>query len=124
MGLPDINTMSNVPWNRHEWSGSFVSVDGCQTSDITIDDVALLLAYGDTGRNDWDGESAGIAQLVDGRYIAWESNWGPTGSGFCHDAYGGTADILFAETEDAATRAISEQGRELLKWFDGRESNP
>lgn len=59
-------------------------------------------------------ESAGIVELVDGRYVAWESSWGPTGSGFHPDAYGGTADILFAATEEAARGALSEKARELL----------
>lgn len=119
---PNMADMWNVPWRRSDWSGSFVSADGTATSDVTIDDVAILLAYGETSSKDWDGKTAGIAQLVDGRYISWESWWGPTGSGFNNDAYGGDADIIFAETEETATRAISESARELLAWFDGRQS--
>lgn len=113
----EIDSISDTPWTRHEWSGGLVSIDGCDAHDFTRDDVDRVIAYGDTGKG-WDGRSAGIALLKDGRFIAWESTWDATGSGFCCDAYGGDADIGFARTLESATKYISEQGRELLQWTE------
>lgn len=111
----DIDSISDAPWKRYNWSGSFISVDDCPTNDLTRDDVAVVLAYGESER-DWDGYSAGIALLYDGRVIGWESSYGPTGSGFCCDAYGGDADIICSWTIAGAHMRISEQRRELLVW--------
>jgi len=113
--LADLVERWAMPWSRGEWHGEFVSLDGAAIDDFGESDVDAVLAYGDTG-DGWDGESAGIARLRDGRFISWESNWGPTGSGFSADAYGGDADIWFATTAGAALEKISERGRELLKW--------
>jgi hypothetical protein len=112
----DVDSITDTPWHRYDWTGSFVAVDDCPTTDLTRDDVAVVLAYGETDSMDWDGESAGVVLLHDGRVIAWESNWGPTGSGFCCDAYGGEADIICAWTIAGAHMRISERARELLVW--------
>ncbi len=106
---------SQAPWERGEWHGELISLDGCPNHDFTMDDVDVVLGYGDSG-DGWDGEAAGIARLKDGRYVAWESNWGPTGSGFDCDAYGGDADIAFALTPGRALEYLSERSRELIKW--------
>lgn len=105
----------DVPWNRGAWHGSFVSLDGAVTDDFVEADIERVIAFGTTHPNDWDGSSAGIVLLKDGRFCSWESGWGPTGSGFSEDAYGGDADIMFATTADAARNGISERARELLK---------
>lgn len=111
----DLASISEAPWQRHSWHGKLVSLDGCTEHDFAIDDVEAVLGYGDTGKG-WDGEAAGIARLKDGSYIAWESTWGPTGSGFSEDEYGGDADIAFATTPGRALEYLSEQSRELLRW--------
>lgn len=115
-GTPiDPASIDDSPWHRGEWSGEFVSLDGCDVADFEIDDVAVVLGYGDTGA-DWDGRSAGIVRLRDGRFVVWESDWGPTGSGFSCDAYGGDADIAFATTAGAALGYLSERSREFIRW--------
>jgi hypothetical protein len=111
-----IDRISDPPWHRSSWTGQLVSLDGAATDDFTKDDVAAVIAHGSTPTNDWDGSAAAIVQLKDGRYAAWETWWDCTGSGFSCDAYGGTADIMFALTVQAATEALSEKARELLQW--------
>ena len=64
----------------------------------------------------WDGEAAAIVLLTDGRFCAWHSFWGPTGSGFSEDAYGGYTDVGFARTLHAAEGYIKEDMRKLLRW--------
>ncbi len=115
-GAPiEVGEVGEAPWSRCDWSGQLVSLDGCPAHDFTIDDVAAVLGYGDTGGY-WDGEAAGIARLKDGRYIVWESTWGPTGSGFSCDAYGGDADIAFAFSAGRALQYLSERSREVIRW--------
>ncbi len=110
-----VEDIGDAPWGRYNWTGQFVSVDGCPAHDFVVEDVEEVVAHGTTDRSDWDGESAAIVRLKDGRFVAWESDWGPTGSGFCCDAYGGKADIAFAMTKAAALSYLSERGRDLLK---------
>lgn len=72
----------------------------------------------------WDGApnterdySTGIARLKDGRFVSWESDIDYSGTGFHPDGgSGGGADISIARTALAAIRAISEQGRERLRF--------
>lgn len=81
--------------------------------EFTLDDVAEVIAYGETP-DGWDGEVSGVVRLKDGRYVAWETFWGPTGDGFSEDAYGGDADITIAGTLDAAIRfGMTDAGRRL-----------
>lgn len=112
--MTDIDDVRVAPWFRGEWHGELVSVDETPAHDFTREDVESLIAWGSTDDRQWDGETAGIALLKDGRYIAWEASWGPTGDGFSADAYGGESDILFAASADVAASALSEQARELL----------
>lgn len=111
-----VDEINEAPWHRHSWSGELTTTDDTATNDFTVEDVARVIAHGTTAKDDWDGKCAGIVRLKDGRYVSWESWWGPTGSGFCNDAYGGDADIVFSRTIKAATLAISESARELLTW--------
>jgi hypothetical protein len=108
-----IDDISPAPWSRHDWTGELVSADGCPTDDFTKNDVARIVAWATTP-GDWDGDTAGLIVLGDGRYVAWEAGWGPTGDGFSCDAYGGTADLVFAHTAEAAVARLTERGRELL----------
>jgi hypothetical protein len=110
----DLALISPEPWNRGGWTGEFISTDGTTTSDITEADVQEVLHYAKTSPG-WDGETVGIVCLLDGRIVAWEADWGPTGDGFYRDAYGGTADILFSQTVQAALAYISDQGKDLLR---------
>ena len=111
---PEDLDSSLVPWHRTDWSGSFVSTDGCDAADFTLADVEVVLQYGCTP-DDWDGESAAVIRLKDGRFVSWECNWGPTGNGFNCEAYGGDSDIFFGRTEEACVRQLSERARELLR---------
>lgn len=104
---PGVEAGREVPWDRYQWSGEFRALEeGVDTSDFKEEDVEELIAYADTG-DGWDGTAVGICKLKDGRYVSWESTWGPTGSGFSHDAYGGDADICFANSLEKALRGIS-----------------
>lgn len=110
----DIESVHPAPWRRHGWTGSLISFDGCDTSDFTEKDVSEVLQFVST-EGHWDGSTAGIAKLKDGRFIGWEATYGPTGNGFSRDAYGGTADIYFGKTEAAVLEAIGESARTLLR---------
>ncbi len=101
----------NVYWHGH-----------CRhVNDITgtvdlprITDVDYVVIHDKTSDR-WDGVSAAVLRLKDGRYMTWESWWGPTGSGFCEDAYGGDVDVWIADTlEDAVSLGLTVGGRLLL----------
>lgn len=115
--MKSLSEMRPVPWDRHDWRGKFVSLDESPADDFTVADVEEIVAYGETAPG-WDGANAGIVRLKDGRYVGWEADWGPTGDGFCHDAYGGTADIIVARSVDLIARYMSEASRELLDSTD------
>jgi hypothetical protein len=98
---------------RSSWSGEYIGLGGCATGHVTEADVDALLYYGDTG-DGWDGKAAGVARLKDGRYLAWETWWGPTGSGFSEDAYGGEAPIYFGlDLKTLVLEALTDEGRRL-----------
>ena len=114
---------STNPWRRGDWSGERLTNDGTSTEDFWVkndywsDDSyagaeALLYVYESGDR--WDGDVAGIVLLTDGRYVSWECFYGPTGDGFCRDAYGGEAEIYFSSTLETALRTISEKVRPHL----------
>lgn len=110
-----IDDISPAPWDRYGWTGELVSADGCPTTDFTRDDVERVIWWATTEETDWDGNTAGVVLLKDGRYAAWEADWGPTGNGFCCDAYGGTADIVFAHTQAAAEAHLSDDAKSLTR---------
>jgi len=100
--------------NLSYWHGKFVSLDGTEAGPIIESDVEEVLHYADTGR-DWDGDVAAVIKLKDGRLVAWEAAWGPTGDGFSEDAYGGYSDVYFASDLDLLIRmALSDSSRRLL----------
>lgn len=107
-----IESMSDSPFHRRNWTGKIVSADGASTQDFAIDDVARIAHLGET--DGWNGTSAGVVELADGRFVSWESLFEPSGAGFYCDFYGGDADVFVARTEAAALSMISEQARELF----------
>ena len=64
------------------------------------EDLSKVFAVNNRGV--WDGTAAAVVQLKDGRWVAWESSWGPTGDGFNADAYGGDANVFFASSLEQA----------------------
>jgi hypothetical protein len=113
-----------VPWHRGTWHGQFLSLDGTVAGDFKPEDIWRVLAVNCTGGSDWDGTGAAVVQLRDGRWVAWESSWGPTGSGFSEDAYGGDACVYFSSSlEGAIMLGLTPYSRELLgldteNWSD------
>ncbi len=105
-------------WNDNQFTddhGALRSLDGVKASPFAIGDVAEVLYHGRTD-DDWDGNEAAVVRLTDGRLVAWETWWGPTGSGFSEDAYGGDAELWFAGAENLSRlilMALTDQGREL-----------
>ena len=134
--MATIDDIQPQPWMeaRHGWRGELISADGASTEDFKRYQVADVLQYattppgwdGETGGvvaycrtsattpPGWDGETAGVIRLKDGRFVAWEAYWGPTGDGFCCDAYGGTADLIFGHSQAAVLKRLSERARNLL----------
>ena len=114
----DAASMRDAPWDAClSWGGVVHSLDGTDTTvPKSADAVAEVLYYGEHGIDDWDGSEAAVVRLHDGRLMAWETWWGPTGSGFCADAYGGDAEVWFARPEnlqDLILQALSDSSREL-----------
>lgn len=110
------------PWMRGQWDGQFVSVDGASTADFTYDDVSdvIICCEGPHHRffTALEGTSFGIVKLTDGRYIGWETTWGPTGNGFSaataatsRCTYGGHADIYCSMSMKAMFFSLSESAR-------------
>jgi hypothetical protein len=99
------------PWMRGQWNGQFVSVDGTSTADFTYDDVSDVIICCEEEYSGYDGTSFGIVKLTDGRYISWETTWGPTGNGFSADAYSGDADIYCSMSMKAMFFYLSESAR-------------
>ena len=113
--MATIEDIQPQPWMeaRHRWRGELISADGASTKDFRRRDVADVLQYAKTAPG-WDGETAGVIRLKDGRFVAWEADWGPTGDGFVCDAYGGTADLIFGHSQAAVLNRLSERARDLL----------
>lgn len=113
MDLDDLTDGVN-PFNRYTWNGRLVSINGTDTTDFTKEDVAEVVADYSSG-DQWDGSVAAILKLKDGRFVTYETFYGPTGNGFSEDAYGGDADIHFASTyEDAVRWGLTDEGRTHL----------
>jgi hypothetical protein len=103
------------PFSRGEWTGEARTVgDVASDHEWTEDDIDEVIGY-DEDDDKWDGTCAGVVKLKDGRYVAWESWWGPTGDGFSMDAYGGNSDFTIAATLDEAVRfGLTDAGRKRL----------
>jgi hypothetical protein len=122
VNLKDLTNGTN-PFNRGQWEERFVSLDDTPASDFTEDDVAEVVAAGESGDR-WDGTVAAVLRLKDGRFVSYETFYGPTGDGFSLDAYGGDADLKFGATLEVVQRlGLTDEGRRLCGWdpeqFDG-----
>lgn len=116
------------PWHRHQWSGAVQAIDdGVDLTDPWPEparygevpsNVARIVECGATNCDDWDGTCYGVVELSDGRFVAWESWWDATGSGFSEDAYGGDADFGIAKTEESARGFISAKTRQSCASAD------
>lgn len=114
-----------IPWPTDPnkgWAGETVSADGASQAHFHRSRVIEVIAYRDTG-SDWDGTAIGIVRVNDGRYVGWESVWGPTGSGFYCDAYGGDAVVIFAMSLEALLKHFTDKGRDLYR-LAMEEKNP
>lgn len=108
--------MAEVPWfSGAQYTPVWLHGDGIPAP-LELSRVARVLAWSTSPTMDWDGSCAGLAQLNDGFFIAWASWWGPTGSGFYGDAYGGGAEVFFSQCADDVLSRIPEKDRESLEW--------
>jgi hypothetical protein len=125
----NIKAGCQVPWTRGTWNGQFLSLDDTPAGDFKPEEIWRVLAVNNSG-GDWDGFGAAVIQLKDGRWVAWESSWGPTGSGFSEDAYGGDANVYFSSTmEGAIMLGLTPVSRDLLgldteNWSDPNAKLP
>lgn len=107
------------PFGTSNWDHNLTSLDGTPATDITEDDVAEVVASGTDGIGGWDGNVAAVLRLKDGRFVAYETSWGPTGSGFFRDAYGGDATLFFGASFDVVkTMGLTDEGRRLCGLVD------
>lgn len=107
--------IDEAPWNAYTWDGTTHSIGGVSETIPKLEDVDAVIYHGRTPE-DWDGMEAAVVRLKDGRLAAWESVWGPTGSGFCEDAYGGDAEVWFAPVSELRTlllQALTDKGRDV-----------
>lgn len=95
------------------WDGCLISLDDGPAGLFEADDIDAVLYQGEQG-NDWDGTCAAVVRLKNGRYAAYQTTWGPTGSGFAGDAYGGDADIYFdSDLRRLILSALTDAGRRM-----------
>lgn len=96
------------------WHGYAQSFDGTDCSLFEFTDIADLQLHACWG-DEWDGNCAAVFRLHDGRWVAFETFYGPTGDGFYEDAYGGDADLTFGSTIDSVLRfGLTDEGRRVL----------
>lgn len=116
MDLDNLTDGVNPFGEYNTWHGRYVSLDGCEAGEFTKDDVAEVIHEGVEGAGGYDGSVAAVLRLKDGRYVSYETFFGPTGDGFSEDAYGGDADIHFAnDLTTIITLGLTDDGRALCK---------
>lgn len=89
--MPSVSPFGYFNPKSSYWHGSFMSDEDLLTELEEKEIEEVIWSY-DSGQG-WDGDCAAIVKMKDGRYVTWESWWGPTGDGFNEDAYGGDSDI-------------------------------
>ena len=110
-----------MPWGEvppgahgHWTTGRLVSIAGCPVGAVFPEDVAAVV-YHYADEDGWDGKEVCVLRLKDGRFVAYETFWGPTGHGFSEDAYGGGADLVFGwSLGDVVLEALTDEGRRLV----------
>lgn len=112
----DLEEIQPAPWARNDWTGELISADGVPADDFEKEDVLRVVWWSTTEEGPQAGETAGVAELKDGRYVAWEeAGWGWRGmNGFS----GGTANIIFAQTQAAAEACLSDEAKQLPRVID------
>jgi len=112
-----IEDLGDTPFDISDrtWTGSYVSLDGCMAGPITLEDVESVIHHYEDGDR-WDGKELVVLKLKDGRYVGYETWYGPTGSGFFRDAYGGDVDVCFAN--DYHVLMIMGMGDEARERFE------
>lgn len=114
--MPGVNPFGIFGGGGKSWHGHVISDDGTSTHPFTEADLDKVVFAGATDESDWEGNCAAVILLKDGRYVTWETTWGPTGNGFSEDAYGGDADVHFSSTLDTAVNmGLTQEGRALAK---------
>lgn len=120
-GLTTINPFDILEQRREwgddgSWHGRVISHGGTSTElPDGFSDLGKIVAQYESDVSDYDGNVAAVVRLSDGRFMSWETFWGPTGSGFSEDAYGGDADIHFANDLDTIVRfGLTDEGRGWL----------
>lgn len=113
-GMPTIEDIKLQPWKeaRHGWRGELISADGASVEDFSESDVAEVLQYAETA-DAWDGETAGVIRLKDGRFVAWEADWGRRRASFWTQSL-----YKFSgQTQDAVLSRLTERARGLLRDY-------
>jgi hypothetical protein len=99
------------------WHGRVIDLDQGPTVEIEWSDdlqLAEVEAEYETGAR-WDGTLCAIVRLTDGRWMTWETFYGPTGDGFNEDAYGGDADVFVSSDRARAIEfGLSDEARRNL----------
>lgn len=98
------------------WHGKVKRIGNVKVDLPCAEDVEEVLYEGESG-DVWDGKCAALVRLKDGRLMAYETFYGPTGNGFYEDAYGGDAEVWFAHPRSLKTlvlQAFTDEGRRLL----------
>jgi hypothetical protein len=102
------------PWNAATWDETLLTVDNASTKLPEISELQEILYQGSSG-DEWDGTAVFVAKINDGRYMAYETFWGPTGDGFSEDAYGGDAEVWFGYNfKKLILQALTDAGRQLV----------
>jgi hypothetical protein len=103
----DVDTIEEGPWTGRD--GGEESLDGTPAFRLTKTDVDAVLFHYCAIDGSYDGKVAVVVRLTQGRgYAAWESWWGPTGSGFGNDAYGGDAVVYFGASVPVVLSSFGE----------------
>lgn len=109
-------TVRDLPFDGDNFTsdGKRRSLDGTEIGPFTEPDIAEVLYQGECG-DEWDGVAVAVIRLRDGRLVAWETWYGPTGSGFWPDAYGGDAELLYAKDLRLLVNELSDSARTLAR---------
>lgn len=107
-----------TPWHAYSWSGRvYLASEPLNRIGVALpepSEVQRIVAAASSG-DEWDGVVAAVVRLKDGRYLAYETFYGPTGSGFYEDAYGGDADVWIGTLAQVRRMGLTNEGRRMLR---------